>query len=306
MDSPYTQRQFQPFIMLFVFFGLMIVSLYFCVEIVKWTLPLFFVIADATSFLTNVKEQIANPDAALYYQSMASAIGMFILPTLFYHLIFRVNMIETMGLCLPPSITSWAMSIAIMLLASFFIQIFVQFSQAIPLPEHWAFLRNGQQQVEQLIDSFFNNISFVHIVWVSLVLAVLPAVGEELCFRGTIQNLLAKTNLGNKGAIIVTGFTFALMHLEFDNFLSIWVMGIVLGLLYYYTGSIWVSILAHFCNNMLMVLLKYAYHRGLLAIDFGGSEMLPLYLALPAGVVMVGGLMTLSKLSGRASSLSVD
>lgn len=305
MESHNTvQRQLQPFVMLLVLFGLMLVSLYFCVEIVKWTLPLFFGIADATSFLTNVKEQIANPNATLYYQCMASAIGMFILPTIFYHVIFRVNMVATMGLLVQPTAILWGMSILIMLLAGLFIQVFVQLTQAIPLPEQWASLRSGQQQVEQLIDSFFVNTSIPHLLLVTVVLAILPAIGEEISFRGTIQNLLAKTNLGNTGAIVVTGFAFAFMHLEFDNFLSIWVMGIVLGLLYYYTGSIWVSILAHCANNLLMVVLKYAYHKGLLAVDFGGAEVLPLYITIPSGVVMLGGLMTMRKLSRKWGAVS--
>src|SRR5208283_3739485 len=87
----------------------------------------------------------------------------------------------------------------------------------------------------------------------------------------------------------------SIIHAEFDNFLAIWCMGIVLGYLYYYSGSIWINIAAHFFNNTLMIAAKYAYMRGLIHTDVANSNVLPLYLTLPAGAIMIYGLVLMRK-----------
>lgn len=303
MESSFSNnRSVQPFIMLLVLFGLMAVSLYLSLELVKWSLPLLFNIPDGEAFINSVDTQILNPSATLYYQALVSPLGMFFLPALFYHILFRVDMADNMGLRHIPAAKLWVVGIGTMILAGIFIQLLVQLTAAVPLSGQWQVLRSGQEQVEKLINSFFADKSIGHLLLVILVLAVMPAIAEEICFRGTIQNMLAKTNLGQTWAIVVGGLTFAFMHLEFDNFLAIWCMGIVLGFLYYYSGSLWVSIAGHCLNNMVMVLMKYAFQIGAISSDIANSDSLPLYVTIPAGVLMIGGLLTMRRLSGRAVS----
>ena len=287
------------FIMLAVLFVLMIVCLILSETFVKYTLPLLFGIEDADSFIKTASEQLKNPLALIYLQAVCSSIGFFLLPVLVYHFIFRFDIAEAMGMRAIPSAKFWLIAIGIMGMAAVFTQWLVQVNAAIPLHGDWAQLRTMQEQVDKMVDAFFSETSVKRLLLLTLVMALLPAVAEELCFRGTIQNTLSQTNLGPIGAIFVTGLTFSLVHFEFDNFLAIWCMGIVLGLIYYYSGSIWVNVTVHFLNNFAVVIGKYAYLKGMIHSDVASSDTLPLYLTLPAGAVMIGGLILMRKWSGK-------
>lgn len=90
-----------------------------------------------------------------------------------------------------------------------------------------------------------------------LVIALLPAIGEELFFRGVVQKLFAKQLNNHHLSIFITGFLFSFIHLQFYTFLPRFFMGIMLGYLLYWSKSIIVPIIAHFLNNLIGVLAFY-------------------------------------------------
>ena len=293
------------FMMLMILFVFMLVGLILSQTLVKYSLPAFFHISDPDLFISTPAEQIRNPLALLYLQAMCSSIGFFLLPVIAYHSIFRYDIVGDMGMKNLPPLRYWLLGIAIMFAAAIFIQWLVEINKSIPLSGKWQSLRSAQGEAERMIEAFFSDAGTSRFLVLTIVMALLPAVAEELCFRGTIQQTLYRTNLGPMGAIIISGLSFSLVHAEFDNLLAIWCMGIVLGLLYYYSGSIWVNITAHFFNNFIVVVGKYAYMRGLIHTDISGDETLPLYLTLPAGVLMLAGLIVMKRWTA-ARSLTTD
>lgn len=82
-----------------------------------------------------------------------------------------------------------------------------------------------------------------------LVIAVLPAFGEEFLFRGAVQRSLMRLCSNPHLAIWVAAFIFSAIHLQFFGFLPRLVLGAVFGYIYWWTGSIWYAIFAHFLNN---------------------------------------------------------
>ena len=82
----------------------------------------------------------------------------------------------------------------------------------------------------------------------TLIMVVVPAVGEELFFRGAVQSLLGK-KFNHHIAIAGTALFFALGHMQPLSVLPILFMGVVFGYLKHWTGSIWVPIGLHFINN---------------------------------------------------------
>ena len=86
-----------------------------------------------------------------------------------------------------------------------------------------------------------------------VIIAVLPAICEELCFRGALQRIMIHCTKNPWVGIIVTSVLFSALHLQFQGFLPRMFLGIVLGALYWYSGSLWTSILAHFVNNGVQV-----------------------------------------------------
>lgn len=98
--------------------------------------------------------------------------------------------------------------------------------------------------------------NFGEFLIVVLMLAVLPAVCEELVFRGIIYNGL-RSKLNIKWATVLSAVMFALIHLSiYKTFYQI-ILGVVLSLIVYYTGTIFYGIIFHFINNFTIVLVNY-------------------------------------------------
>ncbi len=117
-----------------------------------------------------------------------------------------------------------------------------------------------------------------------LVVALVPAVCEELFFRAGIQNLLQRWftrgssdgyNVGSVAAIVVTAVVFSILHGEVFSFMPRFAMGLMLGALYVYGGSIVVNTAAHFANNAIVVVLYWLVSRGVLDIDLDAPFRLP-------------------------------
>lgn len=92
-----------------------------------------------------------------------------------------------------------------------------------------------------------------------VIMAFLPAFCEEVLFRGGLQNFLTRGTNKPWLAIIIVSAIFSLMHISFYGFLSRFALGVVLGALYHYSGTIWWSITAHFLNNALAITVLYVY-----------------------------------------------
>ncbi len=83
-----------------------------------------------------------------------------------------------------------------------------------------------------------------------LAFALTPGICEEFFFRGLLFSSLRKQQKPAM-AILCTAALFAIMHLNFSNFAFYLVMGILLGLIVFYTGSIFPAMFAHVLNNSL-------------------------------------------------------
>lgn len=99
-----------------------------------------------------------------------------------------------------------------------------------------------------------------------LVIALIPAVGEELTFRGVLQQGLCR-KMNPHAAIILSAAIFSFIHFQFYGFLPRMFLGILLGYMFYITGSIWTSIAMHFVNNGTAVVVYYLNHRGIIEVD---------------------------------------
>jgi len=90
-----------------------------------------------------------------------------------------------------------------------------------------------------------------------LIIAVLPAIGEELAFRGVLQNQIAKSTKNIHTAIWISAFIFSAYHMQFYGFIPRLLLGAFFGYLVVWTGSIWPSIIAHLVNNTSAIVAMY-------------------------------------------------
>lgn len=86
-----------------------------------------------------------------------------------------------------------------------------------------------------------------------MIIAFLPALFEEVFFRGAFQNLLVKWWKSAFWGILASAIIFSLIHFSIYLFLSRLILGFVLGLMFYQTKNLWVNIIAHFLNNLIAI-----------------------------------------------------
>jgi len=293
-----------PFLQLGILFGLVTMCLFLCLYIVKFSLPPLFGITDPDVFITSLTLQKQHTYAALFMQSLASTWGMFLLPAIIFTLLMRYDLGDFFKVNRLPSLVNILLAAVVIACGIVFVNFIVELNKQIPLPDRLSYLRDTQGNADALIVSFFSENSNTHFFVLVLALAILPAIAEELFFRGVIQNMLQKSGMTAMAAIVVTGFSFSVMHLEFDNFVAIWMMGIVLGWLYYYSQNLWVSIIAHFLNNFSMIALKFAFFNGVTPTDMSETTNPPVLLSLVCGIFMVVLLIWFRKRNQNAISLS--
>ncbi|HNW20539.1 MAG TPA: CPBP family intramembrane metalloprotease [Bacteroidales bacterium] len=118
------------------------------------------------------------------------------------------------------------------------------------------FLSQYENMANELLKQTMNDSGIGFLLLNIVYVALVPAVGEELIFRGIIQKYLIKLTKHAWIGIILTGLIFSLFHLSWSTILAIWFFGIILGIVYYTTGNIWYSMFMHFINN-LMATLSY-------------------------------------------------
>lgn len=100
----------------------------------------------------------------------------------------------------------------------------------------------------ELLGSSSGTLSFIFSVFV---MAILPAIAEEFLFRGVIQKFLKQWTKKPHIAIAITSFIFAIIHGNPEQVLGIFILGMVLGYLMYFTSNLLFPILLHFTNNFL-------------------------------------------------------
>lgn len=148
------------------------------------------------------------------------------------------------------------------------------------LPESMAVLeqqlRDANEASEQLVKHILARPGTGAFVVNLFVAALLPAVCEELFFRCGIQQLLQKCFKNNAHvAILLTAVIFSLAHGEMFAFVPRFIMGLMLGYLFYLSKSVLVNMLVHFCNNAVIVVLYFLYNNGTIGIDPSEPLLMP-------------------------------
>ncbi len=127
-------------------------------------------------------------------------------------------------------------------------------------------------------------------MWLNiLIIAALPAISEELIFRGVFQKIFQ--NLFRSGHLSVwfTSFLFSAIHLQFYGFLPRFILGLIFGYLFLWSRNLWYPVIAHFINNAVPV--AAAYIKGWDAVNSPsdvtiGKQIAIVMFSLVAGIVI--------------------
>ncbi len=137
---------------------------------------------------------------------------------------------------------------------------------------------------EEISEQIFLAHSPVEFLWLVLLVAVTPAVCEETLFRGYAQRTLERA-IGWK-SVLVVGILFGLYHMQPIGLVSLSLIGLFLGYLFYRTRSIYSSMAGHFTNNFLAIFIIFVRPR-IGGVDIASAPNLPAgWLALSAAVFL--------------------
>jgi len=196
----------------------------------------------------------------------------FILPGLIFGLVFYQGKFLT-GLDLYGR-PGWQLSILgiFFLLAAYpLVNLSFLVNESIPLPA-WA--DKFESQAEDTLKAILTMDTPVIFIFNLIIIAILPGIGEELIFRGILQKHIGLLFKSPVAAIWIAAFIFSAIHLQFEGFLPRMALGAVLGYLYYWTGNLWVPIIAHAFNNGVQVILIYVTGMDISNFDQESSDQL--------------------------------
>lgn len=220
----------------------------------------------------SIQDNLGDPDFIKEHLTLVRLINMgntlllFLLPALIFTAIQKHRPLQFFKLNHMPPFTLILLSLAIIVCSFPFISAANELNQKIPLPEA---LTAQEQDIEGLIDSYLNMTGPLDLFINLILLAFLPALAEEVFFRGGLQKLMRQA-IGNPDiAILVTAAFFSGMHMQFSGFIPRFILGVLFGYLYYWGRNLWLPIFCHFIFNGSQVVLAYVMLQ--YPDTFGGS-----------------------------------
>lgn len=168
---------------------------------------------------------------------------------------------------------------------------FVHWNMTIKLPDWLRTFEAWAQQQEAAIQRVSDHLTTFHSLQDLgtgvLVIGVIPAVGEELLFRGLIQSLCYQITRNIHSAIIISALAFSAVHLQFYGFVPRLLLGALFGYIYWWTKDLLFPIAAHFFNNAFTLLLLFLHQRGLILQDMIVPTVLPKPVLLFSALLVV-------------------
>ena len=149
-----------------------------------------------------------------------------------------------------------------------FLAMVTEWNDNVSLPESMATLeqtlRNIQKLANDTTEKFMTEGSLFSGL---LIVAALAAISEELLFRSVIQKAFIKICKNAHIGIILTAIVFSAFHGDFFGFVPRFILGLMLGYMFYLSGSIFPSMLMHFVNNGTIVMLYYLNKKEVINVD---------------------------------------
>lgn len=211
-----------------------------------------------------------------------SSIMMFVVPPIVYYRVSRTrHPMESLGFreVTKPWYLYFIIGVALMFISLPVTNQLTRWNEAMSFGGVFSQLEAYLKQLEEMAatttEKMLNVDTFGGLLLNLLVIALIPAVGEELTFRGVLQQGLVRRMNSPHLAIILSAAIFSFIHFQFYGFLPRMFLGILLGYMFYITGSLWTSITMHFVNNGTAVVLYYLSNKGIINIDpetFGSTQ----------------------------------
>ncbi|MCX7986898.1 MAG: CPBP family intramembrane metalloprotease [Bacteroidales bacterium] len=232
----------------------------------------------------------SNIDLLKFFQAFQSFF-LFILPPLVLPILFGEQPTRYLKLSNRLSYSIVVLSIAVIFFALPGINYAQYINSRLDLPdfmsgiEQW--MRSTEDSVNKLTESFLKTSSVGGLLVNILVMALIPAIGEELTFRGLFQHIFTRWFRNYHAGIWLSALLFSAFHFQFFGFVPRLMLGVIFGYIVAWTGNLSYAIIMHFTNNALGILFYYLVHNGMIPDKVDSVGVTGDYAILYLGVSIV-------------------
>lgn len=270
------------------------------ITITSFFLIYFFgIIISITVFKWDILQNIQsisdfnNPNnlKVLKFLQLIQSVGLFVVPPFVFGFLCYPSVTEFLRINKKISITVFFVTILTGIAFLPFSNWLAYINSFLHLPSFMSgvelWMRNSEDYAAKITQAFLNVDSVSGLFYNILLIAVIPALGEELLFRGLLQRIFIEWTKSSHWGIWISAIIFSAIHLQFFGFLPRLFLGVFFGYLLEITGSLWLPIAAHFINNLTGVLLSYFIANNTISAkssDFGMTSETWIY-GILGGVV---------------------
>ncbi|MDH5380461.1 MAG: CPBP family intramembrane metalloprotease [Cyclobacteriaceae bacterium] len=254
-----------------------------------------------------LQQKIANPvgDPSMKWilfiiQGCATGIGLILLPYLYVSFVDKKPMNV---FCPNPRLNSKQLGLSVLVVFLFMVvnSFFIEWNQSLTLPESMSDIESWMRSMEDRAKDFTEYLTVfdspAQFALALIVIAVLPAIGEELVFRGYLQTEFNAAFRNPHIAIWLSAILFSAIHMQFFGFVPRLLLGALFGYLYWWSGNLLYPITAHLVQNGSQVIIMYMVQLEIIDVDVDSTESFPLYLILLFAALTVAVIYNFRKLS---------
>ena len=258
-------------------FGILMLTIFVSALIFSFFGMLVGYLFTGLSMESSILSDLSNPETINYLKisQIFQAIGIFIVPPLIALYLFKNHNTNYLNFSATKFIYI-ILSAIIMVVSLPIINWLAELNQAISFPESMSGIESWmhiQENHALRITKYLLKADSIGILLLNLfIMALIPAFGEEMLFRGVIQKIFINMGKNIHIGIWLTAFLFSAIHMQFLTFLPRFFMGALLGYLLVWSGSIWLPITAHFINNSIAILSNYLYSNKFIETDLENIE----------------------------------
>ena len=229
--------------------------------------------------MQNAMQDTSNPknlSVLKFFQTLQS-IGVFIIPPFIVAWFLHDHPSVFLRYNKKPEYKSVLLVIGIIYFSNPLINWLTEINSQLSLPEWMSsveiWMQNSETQATQITDAFLSTTSLTTLFTNIAMIGILPAIGEELLFRGIVQHLFKKKFGNAHAAIWISAAIFSALHMQFFGFVPRLVLGAMFGYMLEWSGTLWLPIIAHFVNNATAVVAYYLIQKGIIGsgIDKTGT-----------------------------------
>lgn len=262
------------------------------------TIPIWLLMT-GKSILT-IEKDLFNPAYinAVKVMQVVSTIIIFFVPAVITARIASAKPFARLGFHTGVKINRAVVAVLIMLSVLPLVGFLAEVNKAIPISASLKKIFDSMesQYAEQvkLMATFKTPIDYIIALFI---IAFLPALVEEVFFRGGMQTILMRWFKIPWLVIFITSLIFSAVHFSWYGFIPRLTLGMALGGILYYTGNLWYSIIAHFFNNALMISILYWQYMKENKIDMEVGETAPWWAGVISLAVVIALFILLKKIT---------